>query len=100
MMLNDIQLLLETAEHPIARNIFKTDEVKILVIGFKIGMLLKNHKTPFKSKLMVLYGKVEYKEDNTLNLLSVLEEQTILPDQIHSVKALEDSMCLLIQQIL
>lgn len=98
-MFTEIKALLETSTHPVARSCIKTKEVNLLGIGFKKGMILANHKTPYPSRLWLLEGRVEYRDANGAVVLSALDEFNIVPDVVHEVIALEDSACLLIQNL-
>jgi quercetin dioxygenase-like cupin family protein len=98
-MISEISKLLENSEHPIARSFFKSERTNTLVIGFRPDMTLKNHKTPYRSKLIVLQGKVNYKEENGSTELLPFQEQEIMPNVLHQVLAYEESICLLIQEL-
>lgn len=95
MMFSELLQKLETAENPVAEIIQKTDCCKVLVIGFKKGMILKEHKTDIPARLLVIKGSVIYKEKNHQEALSLYDMENIQPDILHSVEAKEDSLCLL-----
>ena len=95
--LHDIQKRLETATNPVALAIHKGENFKVLAIGFKKGMVMREHKTNRPAVLTVFSGKVLYKMDSQEITLSMYDEQQIPVDHIHSVEALEDSLCLLTQ---
>lgn len=95
MMLKELLQKLETAENPIAQIVQKTDCSKVLVIAFKKGMILKEHKTDIPAQLLVIKGSVIYKEKNHQESLSLYDTKNIQPDILHSVTAQEDSLCLL-----
>jgi quercetin dioxygenase-like cupin family protein len=86
-----------TATHPVAKILYKGYNSKVLVIGFKKGMLLKEHKAHFPSKLTVLKGKVVYRQNENETILDMYDEIEIQVDVIHAVEALEESLCLLTQ---
>lgn len=88
---------LKTASHPIARALHKGEHFKVLMLGFNKGMLLKDHKAHITSKLTVLYGSVIYKKDNKEIKLLQYDEVEIPIEIIHSVEAIEDSLCILTQ---
>jgi quercetin dioxygenase-like cupin family protein len=96
-MIKEILAELENKEHPVAKALYKTDAFKVLAIGFKKGMVLKEHKASLPSKLIVMDGSVMYKYVNNEILLNKHDEYVIHADEIHAVVALEDSLCLLIQ---
>ena len=95
--ISEIISSLETASHPVARALHKGDSFKVLLIGFKQGMILQDHKAHIPSKLTVLYGSVIYKEGEKEIRLPQYGEVGIPVEIIHSVEALEDSLCLLTQ---
>lgn len=94
MMFKEIFQKLENAENPVVQVVQKTNCSKGIVIAFKKGMILKEHKTDVPAKLLIIKGSVIYKEP-------ILQEQLFLYDEIeipvgvlHSVEAIEDSLCL------
>ncbi len=97
MIIKEILMLLETATQPVAKVLKKGENFKVMAIGFKKGMKLKEHKSPLAANLTVLYGKIIYKERLHEKLLTVYENTEIAVDEIYSLEALEDSLCLLIQ---
>lgn len=88
---------IETSNHPVAKPLHKGDNFKVLVIGFKCGMKLKDHQAHIPSKLTVISGKVIYKQQETETELQKFDEIEIPVNIIHSVEAKEDSLCLLTQ---
>jgi tellurite resistance-related uncharacterized protein len=94
-MFKELFQKLATAENPIAQVVQKTACSKVLVIAFKKGMILKEHKTDVLAKLLVINGSVTYKEKNHQEKLFLYDEKNIQPDIFHSVEANEDSLCLL-----
>ncbi|MBK7040930.1 MAG: hypothetical protein IPH46_10815 [Bacteroidetes bacterium] len=97
MIISEIKNLLEHASNPIARVLYLKDHFRVLAVGFKKSMILKDHKTPYETKLLVIEGSVEYHSENTNTLLKFQEELIIPKNELHHVIALEDSVCLLIQ---
>lgn len=88
---------LETSSHPVARALHKGEHFKVLMMGFKKGMVLTDHKAHIPSKLTVLSGSVIYREANREVSLSQYEEVDIPVEVTHSVEGLEDSLCVLTQ---
>lgn len=97
MTIKEILAQLETATHPVAKALHKNDTFKVLVIGFKSGMKLKEHQAHTPSKLTVIAGKVIYKDGENETQLQKFDEVEIPVNAIHSVEATEDSICLLTQ---
>jgi quercetin dioxygenase-like cupin family protein len=97
MTIKEVVSKLETSNHPVAQALYKTEQIKVIVIGFKKGMILKDHQTNLPAKLTLLKGKVVY---NQLGIETKMDEydEVIIPiNTIHNVLALEDSLCILIQ---
>jgi quercetin dioxygenase-like cupin family protein len=88
---------LETSAHPVAKAIHSGHNFKVLALGFKKGMILKEHQAHLPAKLTVLYGSVVYREADKEVRLSRYGMTDIPVDVIHSVEATEDSLCLLTQ---
>ncbi len=97
MILKEILDQLHTANHPVAKALHKGENFKVLAMGFTKGMVLKEHQAYLPSKLFVLKGSVIYIEGENEFPLSVFDEILIPVNVLHSVKALEDSLCLLTQ---
>ena len=95
--IKEINEQLRTAKHPVAKALHKGDNFKVLAIGFKKGMKLKDHQANLPSKLTVISGKVVYRLKEKEIELKMFDETEIPVNIIHSVEALEDSLCLLIQ---
>jgi len=97
MTIKSILEQLETAKNPVAKVLHKGEQFKVLVIGFKTGMRLEDHKANQTSKLTVFSGSVIYRESEKSITLKTYDETNIPVNIIHSVEALEDSLCLLTQ---
>lgn len=97
MIIKEILAELETKEHPIAKALFKREGFKVLALGFKKEMILKEHKANVPTKLVVLQGTVIYKSDVTMLTLNQYDEFEIPVNELHAVTALEDALCMLIQ---
>jgi quercetin dioxygenase-like cupin family protein len=60
-------------------------------------MVLKEHTTTVPARIVIVEGQVIYKEaERTVNLFK-LDDSEIPVNVLHSVEALEDSICFLIQ---
>jgi quercetin dioxygenase-like cupin family protein len=97
MMLQQIIKEIETAKHPVAKALQKGEHFKVLAIGFKKGMVLKEHQAHLPTKLFVLFGQIIYKENGISSTVSEYEQTDIPINTMHSVEAIEDSLCLLTQ---
>ena len=97
MTIKDIKLQLKTSNNPVAKSLLQGLGFKTLVIGFKKGMILKEHKAHLKSKLTILEGAVIYKEEHRIIELEQYDEVEIPIEITHSVEAKEDSLCIVTQ---
>ena len=97
MIIKHILKELQTEVNPIARSIHTNDHFKVLMIGFKTGMKMKEHRANRTSKLTVISGTVIYYENDVRLKLEKFDEIDIPADIKHSVEAIEDSLCLLTQ---
>ncbi|WP_114748545.1 cupin domain-containing protein [Pleomorphovibrio marinus] len=97
MTIKEIKKELEAAKHPIAKSLHHGTGFKVLIMGFKKGMILKEHKAHISSKLTVLEGGVIYKEENRVIELMQYDEVEIPIEVTHSVEAIADSLCILSQ---
>ena len=97
MIIKEILAELEMKDHPVAKALFKKEGFKVLVIAFKNGMVLKEHKANVPTKLVVLEGSVKYKSETTEIELGKYDEFEIPINELHDVNALENSLCMLVQ---
>lgn len=86
------------SELPIVKVVEQGDGCKIIGIALGKNIDLKDHKTKLESRLIVLEGKVEYKEENRSFTLHEFDEIDIPVGEMHMLSAKEDSLCLLIQK--
>jgi|GEM_PF-1324043 len=84
------------AKKPVFHLIKKTENYKVFSISFEEGAFLKNHRAPVPATLTCLKGKVAYITEKGKKILLKNEQVDISPSEIHAVKALESSTCLLI----
>lgn len=96
-IIKDILARLENMAHPVAQVLQKGDSYRIIAIGFRKNMILNDHKASMPSVLTVLNGKVNYQINNESTILLQYDQVEIPVGIIHSVEALEDSLCLLTQ---
>lgn len=89
---------LKELKSPIAVQIDKNDQFTMLALGFKKGTVLPNHSTARDSRLLVIKGAVEYKENDTKTTdLPELAYFEIPLHTTHQLKGMQDSICLLLQ---
>jgi quercetin dioxygenase-like cupin family protein len=97
MTIKTIKEELNSATSPVAKSLHHGTGFKVLIMGFKKGMILTEHKAHLKSKLTVLEGVIIYKEEARVIELRQYDEVDIPVEITHSVEALEDSLCILSQ---
>ncbi|WP_346238852.1 hypothetical protein ABDK00_005385 [Niabella insulamsoli] len=97
MILRNLQTELASAKHPVAKALYYENGCRVLCIGFKKAMLMKEHITKQPATLYVLSGEVLYKTATSSQKLGQFDEIQIPIDLPHSVEAIEDSLCLLLQ---
>jgi len=97
MIIKEILSELATKDHPVAKALFKKEGFKVLVLAFKDGMVLKEHKANVPTKLIVLEGSVNYKSETTEIKLEKYDEFEIPINELHAVNALTNAVCMLIQ---
>ncbi|MOA17789.1 hypothetical protein D3C78_1380580 [compost metagenome] len=97
MVIKELLEKLETSPSPVAGALHSGENFRVLVLAFKKGMILKEHKAHTPSKLTVVNGQVIYCEGDKKIPLSVYEHTDIPIEITHSVEALEDSVCFLTQ---
>jgi len=96
MIIKQLLARLEEAGSPVVQVLQQQSAGKVLALGFKKGMVLKEHKTGVPAKLVVISGAVIYREGEKSVTLSKFSDLDIPVDVMHSVEALDDSICLLI----
>ena len=97
MTIKEIKTELYNSDRPIAKSLHHGSGFKVLVMGFKKGMILEEHQSYTPSKLTVLEGAVIYNEGERIVQLGQYDEVEIPVEITHTVEAVEDSLCLLTQ---
>ncbi|MET1056154.1 MAG: hypothetical protein ABWY16_12670 [Pedobacter sp.] len=88
---------MENATDPVVQVFRQNEHFKVITVGFKKGVVLKDHQTSIKTVLLVVKGVVTYREaDRSVNLYQY-DEYEIPLNVTHSVHATEDSICFLIR---
>jgi quercetin dioxygenase-like cupin family protein len=97
MIIKEAIAELELKGNPVAKLMHTGVAFKVIVLAFKKDMILKEHKTSIPIKLIVIDGKIKFMGTNTQKIIDKYEELEIPIEEIHSIEAFEDSLCLLIQ---
>ena len=95
MTIQKINDLLENSENPVERIIQENQCMKVSLIGFGSGMMIREKKVDSPTKLMVLSGTVKYFEADKKIMLSQYDEFDIPVNVRHYILADEHSICLL-----
>ena len=85
------------AAGPVVKILKQGSGYKMMAIGLKKGAVLKEHKTAVPATLIVTEGNVLYNEHERSVDLKRDADFEIPVNVLHSLLALEDSICLLIQ---
>ena len=96
MIIHEVLSQLEKASAPVIKVLQAHAAGKTLVLGFKSGIVLKEHRTAVPARLLVINGAVIYKQDGVSVTLGKYADLEIPVDVLHSVEAQEDSICLLL----
>lgn len=97
MTIKEIHDQLDKADAPIVKVLQRAEHFKVIALGLKKDITLKEHKTGITTKLVVIEGAVTYKEAERSVVLHKFDELDIPLNIIHSVTAQANSICLLIQ---
>lgn len=97
MVLKNIFEDLKSSSKPVAKILQKGTDFKVVAIGFNKDSVLDDHKTDQPAKLVVLEGNVVYKEGEKIVMMSQYDEVIIPINVMHSVTALEKSLCVVIK---
>jgi hypothetical protein len=96
MIIKQLLARLTEAKSPVVQVLQHQSAGKVLALGFKKGMILKEHQTVIPARLVVISGSVVYKQEDKSVTLSKFSDMEIPVKVMHSVEALEQSLCLLI----
>ncbi len=97
MTIQDVLAALKDATGPVVKILVKGEAAKVIVLGFKKGMVLKEHKTAVSTRLVVIDGQINYLSTNGTITLGKFDDLEIPVNEPHSVEALTDSICFLMQ---
>lgn len=97
MIIQEVIAELKGAAAPVVKVLAKGNSSRVIVLGFKKGMTLKEHKTGVSTRLVVIEGKINYFSANDNITMDRFDDLDIPVNIPHSVEAEEDSICFLIQ---
>jgi quercetin dioxygenase-like cupin family protein len=97
MIIKNILANIADAARPISKIIKAGDSFKLVAIGLKKGVIWRDHKSVMPAKLLVMEGRVTYVQGENKVKLEKFEDFDIPVNVVHSLEAIEDSICILIQ---
>src|SRR5690625_2333885 len=97
MTIEEIARKLQGSEDPVAKALHIGDSFKVLIFGFKKGMQIQEHEVYHPTKLLVMSGRIVYRQDNLEKSIGTFEEMEVPERAKHSIEAVEDSFVLLTQ---
>jgi quercetin dioxygenase-like cupin family protein len=97
MIIQEIINLMPSSDKVITRILRKYDQNRIIAIGLKKGLFLPDHITDVPALLIPIQGKVYFRSEVLSKEVQALEEVEIPLNVVHSLEALEDSICILIK---
>lgn len=97
MTIDYIAEKLQNSEDPVAKALHIGDNFKVLIFGFRKGMEIQEHEVYHPTKLLVMSGKMLYKQGESEKTLTTFQEMEIPLREPHTIQALEESFVLLTQ---
>ncbi|MCH2489378.1 MAG: hypothetical protein MK211_04445 [Flavobacteriales bacterium] len=95
-MIKEVADSLQSSETPVLKKIYDKNGTKLLVIGLKQGVVLKEHMAPSGAKLIVMQGEIDYNTETSSYRFAQLDIYDIPKKVSHSVVAIEDAVFLLL----
>lgn len=95
MILKVVIEKMKIATAPVTAVLHKNESSRVVVLGLKEGVKLKEHKTDIPAKITVLFGKVDFTLPEGNHLLQQYDTLEIPLNIMHSVIAHEDSLCII-----
>jgi len=93
--IESVLLKLKSSDGPVTEMLHQNNGFKVIMLGLNVNVLLPDHVTKIPTKLTVLKGSVVYRDANGNTPLFQYDELNIPVDQVHSVRAIRPSLCLL-----
>lgn len=95
MIVKQVIEKMSTATGPVTAILHKNETCRVIVLGLKSGLTLKEHKTDVPAKITVIYGNVEFRLPTEVQRLGPFDTLEIPLNVMHSVTAHEDSLCII-----
>jgi hypothetical protein len=97
MIIKEALAELAATTSPVAKLMHTGIAFNVIVLAFKKDMILNEHITIVPTKLIVIDGKIKFTSTDMQKTIDKYEELEIPLEEIYSLEALKDSLCLLIQ---
>jgi len=97
MIIKTILANLGDTDRPISKIIKAGDSFKTMAIGLKKSVIWRDHKAVMPTKLLVVEGLVTYVQGEKKIKLEKFDDLDIPVNIVHSLEAMDDSICILIQ---
>jgi len=98
MTIKEIFEKTKSANKPVTQLLSKGSNSKLIGIGLRKDVVLKEHKAPGPTTMVILKGQLEYTTKESVKNFYELNEYQIPLEEIHSVKGVEDCVFLLFIQ--
>lgn len=97
MIIQEIINLMPSSDKVITRILRKYDQNRIIAIGLNKGLILPDHISSVPALLIPIQGKVYFRSEVLSIEVQTFDELEIPINVIHSLEAVEDSVCILIK---
>ncbi|PZW40730.1 hypothetical protein LX95_01798 [Mesonia algae] len=94
-MMTELAKSLKLSDQPVIKKILDENGTKVLAIGLKRGVELKEHVAPCKAKLLVIKGEIDFNTNLESRRYACYESYDIPINLKHSVVAWDDAIFLL-----
>lgn len=94
-MMTKLAQSLRVSDRPIIKKILDANGTKIMAIGLGRGVELKEHDAPYKTKLLVIKGEIDFNTATESRRYACYESFDIPMKVKHSVVAWNDAIFLL-----
>jgi hypothetical protein len=98
MTLLEIEQASLASSLPVVKPIFSTTGSRLIAVGMKAGLILKEHIALTKTKIMVIKGEVDFNTQNESRRLGTYDSYDIPVHLAHTVEAYDDALFLLLTE--
>lgn len=93
--IESVLLKLKSSDGPVTEMLHQNNGFKVIMLGLNVNVLLPDHHSKLPTKLTILKGSVVYRDTSGNTPLFQYDELDIPVNEIHSVRAIRPSLCLL-----